>query len=196
MSSVSLTMPTELQPDASLDGELSDGQLLRRYVNAGDHEAFTVLVRRYAKLVYGVCRRALSDAHEAEDAFQATFLMLAAQAGSLETSRSLGGWLCIVARRTAVKARVQAARRRERERRVASVGVVVEQLPDDEWWPRLLRELQKLPGKYRLPLVLCYLHGKTHREAAEELGWPIGSMSRRVARALDLLRRRFQGAYP
>src|SRR5262249_44467001 len=131
--------------------------------------------------------------HDADDAFQATFLVLIRKAGALNMRGSLAGWLYGVAFRTALKARGEAARRRLHERQAAepprtdaaesaSAGPELRQVLD--------QELKRLPEKYRAPLVLCYLEGKTNEEAAHVLGWPAGSMSRRLAKGRELLRRR------
>jgi RNA polymerase sigma-70 factor (ECF subfamily) len=170
----------------------ADGQLLERYVKYGDEAAFTALVQRYGPLVLGVCQRVLQHAHDAEDAFQATFIVLARRAASLDGSGSLANWLHSVAYRTAVKARSLAARRQVHERQVEAMPAV-EDDPEVLWSdlrPVLDEELERLPEKYRAPLVMCCLQGKSHQEAARELGWPIGSMSRRMSRARELLRQR------
>jgi RNA polymerase sigma factor (sigma-70 family) len=174
------------------DEALSDGQLLERYVKERDERAFAMLVERYGALVLGVCERVLGDRHYAEDAFQATFLVLVRRADSLDGERALGNWLYAVAYRTAVKARAIAARRRVRERQAwdmstAEAGVAPE---INDLKPIIDEALNELPEKYRAPLVLCCLQGKTHQEAAEQLGWPSGSMSRRMEKARKLLRKR------
>jgi RNA polymerase sigma factor (sigma-70 family) len=174
------------------DAQLSDGHLLELYVTHRDQTAFAALVERYSALVLGVCERVLRDRHLAEDAFQATFLVLVRRADSLDGQRSLCSWLYAVAYRTALKARAIAARRRARERQVLDMPAV--QPTEEAVWsdlkPVLDEELNKLPAKYRAPLILCCLHGKTHQQAARELGWPSGSMSRRMTRARELLRKR------
>jgi len=174
------------------DLQLPDGPLLERYVQKRDESAFAALVERYSSLVLGVCERVLQDRHLAEDAFQATFLVLVRRADSLDGQRSLGSWLYAVAYRTALKAKALAARRRARERQVVDMPAV--QASEEAIWsdlgPVLDEELNQLPAKYRTPLVLCCLQGKTHQQAARELGWPSGSMSRRMTRARDLLRTR------
>jgi RNA polymerase sigma factor (sigma-70 family) len=174
------------------DPPQADGQLLERYVAERDEAAFAALVDRYGPLVLGVCNRVLQDPHAAEDAFQATFLVLARRAPTLDGQGPLGNWLYAVAYRTAVKARQNAARRRAHERQVLEMPAA--QASEDKTWddlrPLLDEELNQLPEKYRAPLVLCFLEGKSHQEAARELGWPSGSMSRRMARARELLKQR------
>jgi serpin B len=169
--------------------EVTDGQLLERYARSRDEAAFTALVRRHGGMVLGVARRVLDDLHAAEDVFQATFFILARKGASLDRRRSLAGWLHTVARRVALNARTSAARRRRQE--LAAAGLVrpgSRNGADDPERPCLLdAALQALPEKYRVPLVLCYLEGKTNEAAALELGWPIGSMSKRLARARELL---------
>jgi RNA polymerase sigma-70 factor (ECF subfamily) len=169
-----------------------DGELLERYVTARDEEAFAALVERYGSLVLGVCGRILQHTQDAEDAFQATFLVLARRAATLDGRGPLGNWLYGVAYRTAIKARQVAARRRARELQVLNMSTVLSN-EEEEWSdlrPILDEELNHLPEKYRAPLVLCYLEGKTQEQAAQELGWPTGSMSRRMNRARDLLHER------
>jgi RNA polymerase sigma factor (sigma-70 family) len=174
------------------DAQLSDGHLLELYVTHRDQTAFAALVERYSGMVLGVCERVLRDRHLAEDAFQATFLVLVRRADSLDGQRSLCSWLYAVAYRTALKARAIALKRRARERQVLDMPAV--QPTEEAVWsdlkPVLDEELNKLPAKYRAPLILCCLHGKTHQQAARELGWPSGSMSRRMTRARELLRKR------
>jgi RNA polymerase sigma factor (sigma-70 family) len=169
-----------------------DGQLLERYVRWRDERAFTNLVQRYGPLVYGVCARVLQNADDAEDAFQATFLVLARKADSLDRRGPLGNWLYTVAFRTAIKARAAIARRRLQETHALEMPMPGpnRDLEWEELRPVLDEELNQLPAKYRVVLVLCYLEGKTHQEAARQLGWPSGSLSRRMNRARELLRRR------
>jgi RNA polymerase sigma factor (sigma-70 family) len=175
--------------------EPSDRQLLERFVRHRDETAFAALVRRHGQMVLGVCRRTLGQAQDAEDAFQATFLVLVRKARSLGKPELLAGWLYGVACRTARKARARALRRREHERRAA--GMPRAEPPNDPDWQEvrasLDEELSQLPEKYRAPLVLCYLEGKTNAEAALTLGWPPGSMSARLTRARELLRERLEG---
>jgi RNA polymerase sigma factor (sigma-70 family) len=169
----------------------ADGQLLARFVTDRDEAAFAALVRRYGPMVFGVCRRLLHDAHEAEDAFQATFLVLVHKAPSIGRPESLGPWLHGVAYRTAARAR-QAARRRAREREAAAMpnsDPVVEAV-----WGELRvlldQELGRLAQKYRAPLVLHYLEGKSTEEVARQLGCPKGTVLSRLARGRDRLRDR------
>jgi RNA polymerase sigma factor (sigma-70 family) len=174
---------------------LTDGQLLERFIAHRDEAAFTDLVQRYGTLVLGVCQRVLGDCHQAEDAFQATFLVLVRKAKILDKSGPLGNWLYAVAFRTATKARMIAARRRARERQAMNSTTETYTVENQAWnelRPILDQELSQLPRKYRAPLVLCYLEGKTQQEAAQELGWPSGSMSRRMNRARQLLRDRLE----
>jgi RNA polymerase sigma-70 factor (ECF subfamily) len=171
---------------------LPDGQLLHRYVVRRDEQAFAALVERYGPLVLGVCNRVLRNAHDAEDAFQATFFVLARRADSLDGSGALANWLYTVAYRTAVKVRNQSARRQTHERQVPDMQAVpaVEEARWDEIRPVLDEELSRMPEKYRAPLVLCCLEGMSHQDAARQLGWPSGSMSRRMTRAREILRER------
>ncbi|GIW79843.1 MAG: hypothetical protein KatS3mg105_1650 [Gemmatales bacterium] len=171
--------------------ESSDGHLLERFVR-GETSAFEQIMHRHGPMVWSVCRRILDDVHAAEDALQATFMALIRQAPSLETRQSLGGWLHRVAYRVATKARVQAARRQTRERHWQEQSMTSSD-PQPNWSdlrPVLDEELDRLPEKYRLPVVLCYLEGKTNDQAAEQLGWPLGTVAGRLARARDLLRNR------
>jgi RNA polymerase sigma factor (sigma-70 family) len=172
--------------------EATDGQLLRSFVARRDEAAFAELVRRHGPLVLGVCRRLIADTHDAEDAFQATFLVLVRRATALEHCTSLGPWLYGVARRTALQARTTARRRRARLMEIFDMAApeAAIALDDNELRQLLEEELDGLPEKYRAPLVLCYLQGQTHQQAARALGRPAGSMSRHVGRALELLRGR------
>jgi RNA polymerase sigma-70 factor (ECF subfamily) len=167
---------------------------LENFSRRGDQEAFTDLVGRHGPMVLGVCRRVLGHVQEAEDAFQATFIVLMRRAGSIRNPELLGNWLYGVAFRVARKARAQAARRSKHERQAVPMP---DAGPDLEFaWQELRalldQELQHLPAKYRTPLILCYLEGLTHEEAARRLGWPVGSMSYRLARAREALRARLE----
>jgi len=178
--------------EAGAVGGLSDGQLLDRFLDRREGPAFEALVRRHGPMVWGVCRRVLRDHHDAEDAFQATFLVLARRAASVSPREQVGPWLHGVASQTALKARADRAKRRARELRAPDVpepGAIGAD-PGDDLRLRLDRELGRLPEKYRIPIVLCELEGKTHREAADRLGWPIGTVSGRLSRGRALLARR------
>jgi RNA polymerase sigma factor (sigma-70 family) len=170
--------------------DLTDGQLLQRFVRNREEAAFAALVERHGALVLGVCRRVLHHTQDAEDAFQATFLILARKAGSIRNPESVGSWLYGVAFHLATEAKARAKCRRTHERKAQDMAPA-EPLADKAWTelrPILDEELHRLPEKYRLPLVLCYFQGKSNREAAAALGWPLGSMSRRLSRARELLR--------
>jgi len=170
----------------------SDAQLLERFTRDHDQAAFESLVQRHGPVVWGVCRRLLFEANDAEDAFQATFLVLVRKPGSVKKQASLGSWLYGVAYRVALRARADAARRRHHERQVADMGPS-EPAHDESWRelrPVLDAELSRLPEKFRAPLILCYLQSKTNEQAAQELGWPVGSISKRLAEGRDLLRER------
>jgi RNA polymerase sigma factor (sigma-70 family) len=175
--------------------EQTDAELLQRFTRARDERAFALLVERHGPLVWSVCRRILTGAQDAEDAFQATFLVLARRTDSLQNPELLGSWLYGVANRTARKARAQAYRRRREERQAAPVATESDPMSDLAWQElraALDEELERLPEKYRLPLVLCYLQGLTNEEAARRLGWPSGSMSFRLARGREMLRERME----
>jgi RNA polymerase sigma factor (sigma-70 family) len=172
--------------------DASDGHLLERFAALRDEEAFAALLLRHGPMVLGVCRRVLADFADAEDAFQATFLVLVRQAGSIRTRESVASWLHGVARRLACRARADAARRRAIESQ-APVRGQSDAFADVVWRdlrPVLDEELGRLPEKYRTPLVLCYLEGKTQEEAARLLGWSNGTVFGRLARARALLRER------
>ncbi|MBY0229901.1 MAG: RNA polymerase sigma factor [Gemmataceae bacterium] len=165
-----------------------DGALLRRFADEGDHAAFEVLMARHGPMVLGVCRRVLAGA-DADDAFQATFLVLVRNAGRVVKQSSLGSWLHGVARRVAVRAKTSELARKEREAALPPPALAEADLPDG-LRELLDAELAALPEKYRAPLVLCYLEGKTNDEAAALLGWTRGTVAGRMSRAWDLLRQR------
>src|SRR6516165_5511464 len=179
---------------AGSGGDSTDRQLLQRFTGQREEAAFAALVQRHGPMVLGVCQRILHDPHDADDAFQATFLVLARKAGSLAKPEKLANWLYGVACRTAARAKAEAARRRVHERQYTDMPSP-EARPNGgesfhELRPVLDAELQRLPDKYRAPLVLCYLEGKTYAEAAQVLGWAEGTVSGRLARARELLRGR------
>ncbi|MBL8799651.1 MAG: sigma-70 family RNA polymerase sigma factor, partial [Planctomycetia bacterium] len=168
-----------------------DGGLLRQFAESHDEGAFALLVQRHGALVMRVCRQVLGQAEDADDAFQATFLILARKAASLRAGEALPSWLYRVAYHVAVQARARVALRRQREReaRVPSSAVTQDAELHDVW-PLLHEEVNRLPAKYRSPVVLCYLDGKTNEQAAQELGCPVGTLKIRLTRARDRLRDR------
>jgi RNA polymerase sigma factor (sigma-70 family) len=168
----------------------SDAAILARFARSGDEEAFAELVRRHGSAILGVCRRILRDGHAAEDAFQATFLLLAKKADSLRRPEQLGCWLHGVARRTALKLRGRLLRRLTRERPFDESAVVPSDPIDADLGPAVDAAIEQLPWKYRLPVVLCYLQGMTNAEAAVALGCPTNTVSTRLARARQRLRGR------
>ena len=179
--------------DAGSVREWTDGQLLERFANAHDEAAglaFAALVERHGAMVLRVCRGVLDDAHDAEDAFQATFLVLVARGRALWVRDSLGPWLHQVAYRTASSARAHAARRRRLERGAAREESAGRSEAVDDLGRVLLEEVDRLPERYRAPIVLCDLEGRTHEQAARHLGWPVGTIKSRQARARDRLRAR------
>jgi len=170
---------------------LSEGQLLDRYVARRDDAAFEAIVARHGSMVLGVCRAILHDPNDVDDAFQATFLVLVKKAGTLAHRDLLGNWLYGVAHRVARRARIDAARRRDREStgpEPAESGSVDFDRLDVR--PIIHDEVNRLPESYRAAVVLCYLEGQTHEEAARQLGWPVGTVKGRLARAKEILRAR------
>jgi RNA polymerase sigma factor (sigma-70 family) len=170
----------------------TDRQLLERFVADADAEAFGRLVQRHGPMVLGVCRQILRQEQDAEDVFQATFLVLSRKAGSIRAGEALPNWLYGVARRLALRGKSAAVRRQARE--VALVEpppapLAPESAPED-LAPVLHEEIGRLPDKYRIPFVLCYLDGKTNEEAAQQLGCPSGTVFSRLARARERLRAR------
>jgi RNA polymerase sigma factor (sigma-70 family) len=171
---------------------LTDGQLLENYLSRQDQAALAALVHRHGPMVWGVCRRVLPSYHDAEDAFQAAFLVLVRRAASIASRELLAKWLYGVAHQTALKARATAAKRKGRERQLPELPdpTVAEQAPWPDLRPLLDEELSHLPDRYRTVLVLCVLGGKTRKEAAEQLGIPEGTVAGRLARARALLAKR------
>lgn len=173
--------------------EVPDDHLLERFRTGGDATAFEELVRRHGPMVLSVCRGVLRNAEDVPDAFQATFLVLLRKASSIRTGVSLAGWLYRVAFNMATQMNSDAARRREVERQAGALaniqaGGAAED--EDETSPVVYEEVNRLPEKLRLPVVLCHLEEMTHAQAAQQLGWTVGTVRGRVARARDLLRQR------
>jgi len=175
--------------------ELTDGQLLERFATGPSEAAelaFAVLVERHGPMVLRVCRSVLADPHDSDDAFQATFLVLVKQARGLWVRDSIGPWLHQVAYRTASCARLAAARRHRHERRAALVSEEARTEVADDLGPVLHEEIDRLPERFRAPLVLCDLEGRTHEQAARHLGWPVGTLKSRQARGRKRLRQRLE----
>jgi RNA polymerase sigma-70 factor (ECF subfamily) len=169
---------------------MTDGQLLDCFLTQRDDAAFAALVKRHGPMDWGVCRRVLHHHHDAEDVFQATFLVR--KAAMVEPKEMVGNWLYGVAHQTALKARSVSTRRKEREKQMA-------QMPEPavegrEVWhdlqPLLDEESSRLPDKYRVPIVLCEFEEKTRKEAARQLGWPEGTVAGRLAAGRKMLARR------
>jgi len=171
-------------------GDISDADLLEAFISRRDEAAFEVLLRRHGPMVLGVAYRILNHPHDAEDAFQATFLVLVRKAESIVPRALVGHWLYGVAFRTAMKAKAMKSKRRTKEslacpRPKSAAADLWEELK-----PVLDRELNALPAKYRLAVFLCDVEGKKHREAARQLGWPAGTLETRLAAGRRLLARR------
>jgi RNA polymerase sigma factor (sigma-70 family) len=178
-------------------GSASDGELLRRFAGRREQDAFAALVRRHGPMVLCVCRRVLGNPHDAEDAFQAAFLALARKASSLRRQESVAGWVYRVAYRLALRARARVGRRQVADRaalqdrpRESSGTDPLDEVTGRELYRVLDEELNRLPEKWRAPLVLCYLEGATRDEAAVQLGWPLGTLKHRLEKARAVLRGR------
>jgi RNA polymerase sigma factor (sigma-70 family) len=174
---------------------LTDGQLLERFTargGVGAEAAFAALVERHGPMVLRVCRRILRDEHAAEDAFQATFLVLARKGGSLWVRDSVGPWLHRVTRRVAIHTRAAADRQRVAERTAAELANERSAAanPYNEVGPVLDEEIDRLPDYYRMPVILCDLEGNSYEEAARHLGCAMGTLKSRLARARERLRGR------
>jgi RNA polymerase sigma factor (sigma-70 family) len=173
------------------DGQLLDRFALRRGRGEAAEVAFSALVERHGPMVLRVCRSALGDEHDAQDAFQATFLILARKAGSIRQKESASSWLQGVARRVASCSRRASSRRRRKEQYAASRADATREPisgPEPDVRPVILEELHRLAESDRLALELCELEGLSHQEAADRLGWPLGTVKTRVRRAKDRLR--------
>jgi RNA polymerase sigma factor (sigma-70 family) len=171
--------------------QLPDPILLQRFTDHRDAAAFHALLLRHGAMVLDVCRSVLRNEDDAEDAFQATCLVLARRAGSIRKRASVGSWLHSVAHRTARKVRLRSATRRKNEARTrAQPAAVADDLPWREVREVLHEELAKLSERYRLPLVVCYLESRTQEEAAAELGMAGSTLKERLERGRSLLRAR------
>jgi RNA polymerase sigma factor (sigma-70 family) len=172
--------------------DVADGELLRRFAVRREESAFVALMQRHGPMVLRVCQSILRENQDAEDAFQATFLVLVRNARAISKPASVASWLHGVAYRLATRVRAEAARRRAHERQAVSMSS--HELQEDVAWrdlrPILHEEVGRLPERYRLPFVLCYLEGKTNEEAADLLGLPRGTVLSRLSRARERLRGR------
>src|SRR5262249_39844863 len=174
------------------DDPRADAALLDEFISRREESAFAALVARHGPMVLGVCRRLLADAHDADDAFQATFLVLVKSAARIQRRELLANWLYGVACKVAARARSRRARRRLRGaanpmgQAVAAVGGGSH--PGGN--VLLHEEIGRLPRKYRAPVVLCYLEGLSNEDAAEDLRCPVGSVKGWLARAREMLRKR------
>jgi RNA polymerase sigma factor (sigma-70 family) len=170
----------------------TDAQLLGRFIEQRDEAAFEALLGRHGPMVMGVCRRILHNQQDAEDAFQATFLVLVRKAACVVPRQRVANWLYGVARQTALRARASGARRRQREQQAALTPPTARTSSQEskDLQGLLDQELSRLPENYRVAIVLCDLEGMTRKEAAAQLGWPEGSLSSRLARARAMLARR------
>ena len=171
---------------------LSEGQLLDRFVTTRDELAFGAIVARHGPMVLGVCRGVLDDPHDVEDAFQATFLVLVKKAAFVRDRDLLGQWLYGVARRVSLRARSETRKRRAKERPEAEGIEPIATLDTDlrELQFLIREEVDRLSSDDRIAVVLCYLEGLTHEEAADRLGWPVGTVKGRLSRAREKLRGR------
>jgi len=171
---------------------LSDGQLLAAFISRKDETAFEALVRRHGPMVLSVCRRVLRNAHDADDAFQATFLVLVRKAGAIGFPELLANWLYGGAYNTARKARAASSKRRQREKPMTTIPEPPRTEPAlwHDLQPLLDQELSRLPQKYRVPIILCHLEGKSIKDAARQLNWPQGTLAGRLARAREMLAKR------
>lgn len=174
--------------------ELSDGQLLERYVGSREQDAFAALVHRHGPMVWGVCRRVLGSHHDAEDAFQATFLVLVRKAPGIVPRDLVANWLYGVAHQTALKARATTCKRGAREKQVIAMPepAIVQNERGNDLQTILDRELSRLPAKYRAVIVLCDLEGKTRKEAARHFHLPEGTVATRLMTARTMLAKRLR----
>jgi RNA polymerase sigma factor (sigma-70 family) len=180
------------QAARATEGDRSDVHLLERFVRGGDEAAFELLLWRHGPMVLSVCRGVLHHTHDAEDAFQATFLILARKAGSISKRESLASWLHRVAFRVALRARSENCSRYEQVKEMDQIAETEASHPpaDRELRPLLDEEVNRLPDKYRIPIILCYFEGKTLDEASRHLGRPRGTIGVRLMRARTMLRGR------
>ncbi len=171
-------------------GGQTDGKLLGCFIDERDGAAFEALVKRHGTMVMAVCGRILRNRQDAEDAFQSTFLVLVRKARTVVPREMVGNWLHGVAQQTALRTRALLAKSREKQMAVMpeKAAAAADGVPD--WQPLLDQELSRLPAKYRAPIVLCDLEGRTRKEVARQLGWPEGSVSSRLSRGRAMLAKR------
>jgi RNA polymerase sigma factor (sigma-70 family) len=196
MASTEAAIGRDLQRlfDGGASAGLTDAQLLDRIARRDDlaGAAFEAILTRHGSSVLACCRRVLGDSAAAEDAFQATFLVLFRRAGSIRVEGSLAPWILHVARLTALKAREGEVRRRARELRAARPEALAPEEDASDLHLLVRTEVDRLPGKYRDPVRLCYFEGRTHDDAAADLGWPVGTVRGRLSRAREMLRTRLE----
>ena len=180
---------TGVASPAASDDCRTPAQLLAAFAKRRDQRAFELLTRQYGAMVYGVCRRVTGNHHDAEDAFQATFLLLARKATAIARPEAITVWLHRVAYHAALRTKSNIAAQKRKEIPMAEIPepAFVEQKLWGELEPVLDRELNNLPEKYRLPVLLCDIGGKSHRDAAREIGCPEGTLASRLFRAHELL---------
>jgi RNA polymerase sigma factor (sigma-70 family) len=190
MNGAARTTRAEAPASAS---EPKDAALLEHFLQTGDQDSFAGLVKRHGPLVKSVCARFLVDQRDIEDVFQATFIVLASRASTIRKMDSIASWLYGVAMRLARKVQVRGTRRKEHETRAAA-GRRNEAMPPDAGWREvcsiLYEELNRLPDRQRAPLLLCYWEGMSQDEAAQQLGWPRGTLKRRLETGRNNLRER------
>jgi RNA polymerase sigma factor (sigma-70 family) len=190
-----------IQQTTNCTDELADDEIVAQFLKGEkilSDDAFRMLIERHGPMVLGVCRQVLGNEADADDAFQSTFLILSRKISTIRNRAILGAWLHEVAYRTAVKTRVRNHRRRSLERQNESMFPPSQFAPDsqhhDAAWnelrPVLHEEVSRLPQKYRVPVILSYLEGRTNEEVAALLNWPIGTVKGRLSRARELLRSR------
>jgi len=168
---------------------MTNEQLLDRFLTTNDPDAFRHLVDRHGPMVLAVCRGILRNVHDVDDAFQNTFVSLALRARTIQRGNCIGPWLHRVATRTANRIRFESSKRRARERGTSDDPIDGAPIAPDYDCNRLLRdELDRLPARYRMPVVLCYLEGKSNQEAAVQLQCPVGTIKGRLSRARQTLK--------
>lgn len=191
---LNVTSQTRATRDDDAPGARTDEELLERFVGAGDVEAIEAIVIRHGPRVLGVCRSVLRRPHDVDDAFQATFLLLARKASTIRRRGSLGHWLHGVAHRLAVRSKVKASRREalERERREVAMAIhhPEDEMDRDETHQIVHEEIDRLPQRLRESILLCYLEGHSNQSAASLLGCPTSTLKERLARGREILRGR------